>query len=131
MPIDNGEIEQVKQAIDIVSFIRSRGVKLQHKGKQYIGLCPFHNDREPSLVVDASKGLWNCLGACRTGGDIYRFVMRADSIDFKAAHQLLIREAGPQLAKQTMKQTAKQTPKPTKQKATAKRRTRDVHSGTG
>jgi len=115
MPIDKNEIERVKQQIDIVSFIRSRGVKLQRKGKQYVGLCPFHNDNEPSLVVDQTKQLWNCLGACRTGGDIYRFVMKADSIDFKTAHQLLIKEAGPQLTKQTMKQTAKPTNKPAQQ----------------
>jgi DNA primase len=99
MPIEKEEIERVKEAIDIVSFIRSRGVKLTRKGKQYIGLCPFHNDHDPSLIVDSAKQLWNCLGACRIGGDIYRYVMKADNVDFPKAHQLLIKEAGPQLAK--------------------------------
>jgi len=76
MPISKEEIERVKQAIDIVSLIRSRGVRLTRKGRQFVGLCPFHPDSEPSLVVDAVKGLWNCLGRCREGGDVYRFVMK-------------------------------------------------------
>jgi DNA primase catalytic core len=115
MPIDKNEIERVKEAIDIVAFIRSRGVKLQRKGKQFVGLCPFHNDQQPSLIVDQAKQLWNCLGACRTGGDIYRFVMKADSIDFLAAHQLLMKEAGPQPKKQTAKPTSKPTKRTTEQ----------------
>jgi hypothetical protein len=52
-----------------------------------VGLCPFHDDHEPSLVVDAKKQLWNCLGACREGGDVYRFVMKADGVDFREAHR--------------------------------------------
>jgi DNA primase len=51
-----------------------------------VGLCPFHDDHEPSLVVDAKKKLWNCLGACHEGGDVYRFVMKAVGVDFREAH---------------------------------------------
>jgi DNA primase catalytic core len=101
MPIDKAEIERVKQQTDLASFIRSRGVKLSRKGKQLIGLCPFHNDHEPSLIVDPTKQLWNCLGACNAGGDIYRFVMRADSVDFREAHRRLTQQAS-----QPMKATA-------------------------
>ena len=54
-----------------------------------MGLCPFHDDHEPSLVVDARKQLWNCLGACHEGGDVYRFVMKADGVDFREAHRRL------------------------------------------
>jgi DNA primase len=89
MLIDKAEIERVKRANELVAFIRSRGVTLTQRGKQLVGLCPFHDDHEPSLVVDARKQLWNCLGACHEGGDVYRFVMKADSVDFREAHHRL------------------------------------------
>lgn len=87
MLIDKAEIERVKRANELASFIRSRGVSLTQRGKQLVGLCPFHDDHEPSLVVDARKQLWNCLGACHEGGDVYRFVMKADGVDFREAHR--------------------------------------------
>jgi DNA primase catalytic core len=89
MLIDKAEIERVKRANELVAFIRSRGVSLTQRGKQLVGFCPFHNDHEPSLVVDARKQLWNCLGACHEGGDVYRFVMKADGVDFREAHRRL------------------------------------------
>lgn len=89
MLIDKAEIERVKRANELVAFIRSRGVTLTQRGKQLVGLCPFHDDHEPSLVVDPKKQLWNCLGACHEGGDVYRFVMKADGVDFRAAHRRL------------------------------------------
>ncbi len=57
--------------------------------KQLAGLCPFHDDHEPSLIVDPKKQLWNCLGACSEGGDVYKWVMKREGLDFKAAHRLL------------------------------------------
>ena len=89
MLIDKTEIERVKQTTDLVTFIRDRGIKLTRKGKQLVGLCIFHKDSEPSLIVDPVKQLWNCLGACNEGGDIYRFVMKADGVDFPEAHRRL------------------------------------------
>jgi len=89
MLIDKTEIERVKRAHELVGFIRSRGVVLTQRGKQLVGLCLFHDDHEPSLVVDAKKQLWNCLGACHEGGDVYRFVMKADGVDFREAHRRL------------------------------------------
>jgi DNA primase len=89
MLIDKAEIERVKQANELVGFIRGRGVSLMRRGKQLVGLCPFHDDHEPSLVVDPKKQLWNCLGACHEGGDVYRFVMKADGVDFREAHRRL------------------------------------------
>lgn len=59
MLIDKAEIERVKRANELVAFIRSRGVALTQRGKQLVGLCPFHDDHEPSLVVDPKKQLWN------------------------------------------------------------------------
>jgi DNA primase catalytic core len=89
MLIDKAEIERVKRANELVGFIRSRGVTLTQRGKQFVGLCPMHLDTEPSLIVDPKKQLWNCLGACHEGGDVYRFVMKADGVDFREAHRRL------------------------------------------
>ena len=89
MLIDKAEIERVKRANDVVAVVRARGVKLTRRGKQFVGLCMFHEDHEPSFIVDPKKQLWNCLGACNEGGDVYRFVMKADGVDFREAHQRL------------------------------------------
>ena len=102
MLIDKVEIERVKRANELAAFIRSRGITLTQRGKQLVGLCPFHDDHEPSLVVDAKKQLWNCLGACHEGGDVYRFVMKADGVDFREAHRRLGgNDAAPQSASVT------------------------------
>src|SRR6266545_818095 len=87
--IEQAEIDLVKRETDLVKLVESSGVKLKRKGKQLAGLCPFHDDHEPSLIVDPKKQLWNCLGACSEGGDVYRWVMKRDRLDFKAAHRLL------------------------------------------
>ncbi|RPJ56688.1 MAG: toprim domain-containing protein [Acidobacteria bacterium] len=86
MLIEKAEIERVKRANDLVELVRGRGIELKRKGKQLVGKCPFHEDHEPSLIVDPKKQLWNCLGACREGGDVYRFVMKLDGLDFRSAH---------------------------------------------
>ena len=94
MLIDKREIERVKRANELAAFIRSRGVSLTPRGKQLVGLCPFHSETEASFFVDPGKQLWNCLGACGEGGDVYRFVMKADGVDFREAHLRLKAQAG-------------------------------------
>ncbi len=89
MLIDKAEIERVKRTNDLAALVRGRGVKLTRRGKQLVGLCPFHSDTNPSFIVDPKKQLWNCLGACKEGGDVYRFVMKADGVDFREAHARL------------------------------------------
>jgi DNA primase len=86
MLIEKAEIERVKRANDLVELVRGRGIELKRKGKQLVGKCPFHDDHEPSLIVDPKKQLWNCLGACREGGDVYKFVMKLEGLDFRSAH---------------------------------------------
>src|SRR5262245_9930108 len=87
--IEQSEIDRIKRETDLVKLVESSGVKLKRKGKQLAGLCPFHDDHEPSLIVDPKKQLWNRLGACSEGGDVYKWVMKRDRVDFKAAHRLL------------------------------------------
>ncbi len=89
MAIPEQEIERVKSSISLADVVRSRGVSLKKKGRQLWGLCPFHVEDEPSFAVDERKGLWNCLGKCQTGGDVFSFIMKSDGINFKQAFELL------------------------------------------
>src|SRR5690606_15481522 len=74
----------------------AKGIKLKRHGENLIGLCPFHDDREPSLVITPSKNLWHCLGACQAGGTVIDWVMRAEGVRFRHAVELL-REGLPSL----------------------------------
>src|SRR5690606_5692872 len=76
------------------------GIMLKKNGKGYTGLCPFHEDTNPSLSVNPSKNLWQCFG-CGTGGDIIRFVELFDKVSFpEAVKQLSV--AGSQLPGKTL-----------------------------
>jgi DNA primase catalytic core len=92
--IEQSEIDRIKQTTDLAALVRAAGVALKRKGKQLTGLCPFHDDRTPSLIVDPKKNLWNCLGACGVGGDVYQFVMKRAGVDFREAHRRLSAECG-------------------------------------
>jgi DNA primase catalytic core len=82
--IEKERIEAIKRDIDLAAFIESRGIILKKNGKGYVGLCPFHEDSNPSLSVNPTKNLWQCFG-CGTGGDIIRFVELMDKVSFPAA----------------------------------------------
>jgi DNA primase catalytic core len=83
--IEQEHIEAIKQSVDLVALVRSRGVPLKKNGKGYKGHCPFHDDQKtPSLSVTPDKNLWQCFG-CGAGGDAIRFVELFDKVDFKAA----------------------------------------------
>jgi len=82
-------IERLKQEISLERLAEARGVKLTRHGADLIGLCPFHDDREPSLVISPKKNLWHCLGACQTGGTVIDWVMKAEGVSFRHAVELL------------------------------------------
>lgn len=109
MKIPENEIERVKAEISLAAVIRSRGVELKKKGRQLWGLCPFHADSEPSFAVDERKGLWNCLGKCQTGGDVFSFIMKSDGIGFKEAFALLSESAPSKSASPKEKPIEKET----------------------
>jgi DNA primase len=87
--IPESEIERLKREISVERLAEARGVKLKRHGADLIGLCPFHDDHEPSLVITPSKNLWNCLGACRRGGDVIAWVMQSEGVSFRHAVELL------------------------------------------
>ncbi len=88
-------IDEVKAKIDIVDLVSEAGVKLRHAGKNYTGFCPFHDNKHtPAFVVWPETGTWRCFGACNEGGDIFKFVMKREGLDFKEALNKLAARAG-------------------------------------
>ncbi len=85
-------IQQVIAATDIVALV-GRAVKLRKAGTNYLGLCPFHNERTPSFNVSPSRGTYHCFG-CGAGGTAIRFVMEHDGLSFVEAVKRLADAAG-------------------------------------
>jgi DNA primase catalytic core len=87
--IPEEQIERLKQEVSIERLAESAGVELKRHGADLLGLCPFHDDKEPSLIITPSKNLWHCLGACNTGGSVIDWVMKANGVSFRHAVELL------------------------------------------
>lgn len=85
-------IEEVKSRLDIVEVIGER-VPLKKAGRNYRGLCPFHQERTPSFFVFPESQHYHCFG-CGAGGDVFTFVMQLEHLEFPEALQLLARRAG-------------------------------------
>ena len=84
--------ERIKREVSIQRLAEARGIKLVRSGKELIGLCPFHDDRNPSLNIDPVENVWHCKGACGEGGDVFLWVMRAEGVSFHHALELLKRD---------------------------------------
>lgn len=88
-------IEEVRMRNDIVDVI-SGYVKLQKKGSNYFGLCPFHNEKSPSFSVSSAKQMYYCFG-CGAGGNVLTFVMEYENYSFSEALKVLADRAGVKL----------------------------------
>lgn len=86
-------VDQIKERVDIVELV-SQYVPLKKVGRNYQGLCPFHNEKTPSFVVFPDSQSWHCFGACGTGGDVLSFIMRRENLTFPEALQRLAQRAG-------------------------------------
>ena len=88
-------IDEIKSKIDIVELATEAGVKLRKAGRNYTGFCPFHDNKNtPAFVIWPETGTWRCFGQCNEGGDIFKFVMKREGLDFKDALQKLADRAG-------------------------------------
>ena len=87
--IPDETIERLKREVSLERLAEARGVKLVRHGADLHGLCPFHDDRSPSLVISPKKNVWNCLGACQAGGTVIDWVMKAEGVSFRHAVELL------------------------------------------
>jgi len=89
------EKERLKREVSIQRLAEARGIKLHRSGKELIGLCPFHDDRNPSLNIDPVANVWHCKGACGEGGDVIRWVARSEGVSDAHAIALLKRDYAP------------------------------------
>jgi DNA primase len=86
------KIEEVRTRADIVEIIGAQ-VRLRRAGRNFVGLCPFHNEKTPSFSVNAERGFFHCFG-CGAGGTVFDFVMRVEGLTFLETLQSLARRYG-------------------------------------
>ncbi|MEN6450404.1 MAG: DNA primase [Thermoguttaceae bacterium] len=89
--------ERVKQAVDIVDLVGSH-IQLRRQGRNYVGLCPWHDDSRPSLQVNPERQSFKCW-VCDIGGDVFSFVMKMEGVEFREALEMLADRAGIPLEK--------------------------------
>ncbi|MGQ9799850.1 MAG: DNA primase [Ignavibacterium sp.] len=95
MRISESKIEEIRNAVNIVDVI-SEYVQLKKRGRNYIGLCPFHSEKTPSFTVSDEKQIYHCFG-CHNGGNVYKFLMEYKKISFIEAVQELAEQLGIEL----------------------------------
>ena len=95
--IPDNELARLKREITINRLASARGIALKPSGKNLLGLCPFHDDHEPSLSIDPAQNFWHSFG-CQQGGGVIDWVMKAEGVSFRHAVELLrgaVRSAPP------------------------------------
>ncbi len=85
--IDQRTVEQIYDAVDIADVVQDF-VTLKKRGANYLGLCPFHNEKTPSFTVSASKGIYKCFG-CGEGGNAVNFIMKHENLTYYEALKFL------------------------------------------
>ena len=84
--------ERTKQVTDLVQLV-GQSVRLERRGRMFLGLCPWHSDGRPSLQVQPDRQTWKCW-VCNVGGDCFSFIMKREGVDFGEAVALLAERAG-------------------------------------
>ena len=97
---DNSMVLQVQQANDIIDVIGEH-VSLKKKGREMVGLCPFHDDHRPSMNVNPVKQIFKCF-SCGAGGDVFKFIQMRENLTFPQAIERLAERAGIKLEKRQM-----------------------------
>lgn len=93
---DGGDRDRVRDASDIVQIVGEH-VSLKPKGREFVGLCPFHDDHSPSMYVVPQKQIYHCF-SCGAGGDVFRFVQDFHKMSFREALEYLAQRGGVSLS---------------------------------
>lgn len=88
----DGDRDRVREATDIVDLI-GEVTKVRKSGRSFMAVCPFHEEKTPSMSVDRARGLYHCFG-CGEGGDVFTFIQKTQGIGFGEALDLLAKRAG-------------------------------------
>lgn len=88
----DGDRDRVREATDIVELI-SEVTKVRRSGRTFMAICPFHEEKTPSMSIDRARGLYHCFG-CGEGGDVFTFVERTQGVTFPEAMEILAKRAG-------------------------------------
>jgi DNA primase len=100
------QVEEVKRRLEVTEVVGGY-IQMKQSGRNLKANCPFHQEKTASFMVSPEKGIWHCFG-CGEGGDIYKFVMKMEGLDFREALEMLAKRAGVELeARPAMKQAAK------------------------
>ena len=97
------EVEQIKQRLDIVELISSY-LTVKKAGASYRALCPFHNEKTPSMMISPEKQIFKCFG-CGEGGDVFSFVMKMENLNFPETLEMLAQRTGVKLSRRTPEKT--------------------------
>ncbi len=89
---ERGDIDRVREATDLVDLV-SEVTKVKKSGRSYMAVCPFHEEKTPSMSIDRARGLYHCFG-CGAGGDVFGFVQETRGVDFGEALDMLATKAG-------------------------------------
>ena len=92
MRIPENIIDDIRNASEVV-FVIGSYVKLKKAGSNFVGLCPFHNEKTPSFSVSPSKQIWRCFG-CSRSGNVFTFIMEYEKLNFVEAVRTLAEKSG-------------------------------------
>lgn len=86
------DIDRVRESVDLVELV-SEVTTVKRSGRSFMAVCPFHQEKTPSMSLDRGRGLYHCFG-CGKGGDVFTFVAETQGIDFRESLEMLARRAG-------------------------------------
>lgn len=102
----NTQLQEIKDRLPIQEILADY-IQLRKAGVNFKAVCPFHNEKTPSLIVSPAKGIWHCFG-CGLGGDIFEFIKQIENVEFAQALKILADRAGVELRKPTQEEVKRE-----------------------